>query len=160
MKYAARNNAEVAKVKERILKPYIKLIGEADKVYDEGLIVHLDLNSAYPAGIAATTPELSEFFVNEYNKKKNGDMSAKALLNYGIGAMQSLKLSGYRYPELSRRAIEWTRQQLEDMTVRILRIDPDSEIIAYNTDGMWVKFSSKISLMLLEEVAFGHELGQ
>ena len=88
-------------------------------------------------------------------------MSAKALLNYGIGAMQSLKLAGYRYPELSRRAIEWTRQQLEDMTVRILRIDPDSEIIAYNTDGMWVKFSSRISLMLLEEeVAFGHELGQ
>lgn len=160
-KYALKSNAEVAKVKETILKPYIKLVAEADKTYDEGLIIHLDLNSAYPAGIAATTPELAEFFNKEYKKKKEGDISAKALLNYGIGAMQSLKLSGYRYPELSRRAIQWTREQLEQMTEKILRIDPESEIIAYNTDGMWVKFSSKIPLLLLkEEMSFGHELGQ
>ena len=160
-KYAIKTNAEVAKVKAQILKPYIKLVAKADKIFEDGYIIHLDLNSAYPAGIAATTPELSDFFINEYKKKKNGDNSAKALLNYGIGAMQSLKLTGFRYPELSRRAIEWTRLQLEEMTKNIYKVDSDAQIIAYNTDGLWVKLSSKIALLILQEImSFGSELGQ
>lgn len=155
------NNADVAEVKKQIekpkicLAPVVKLLG--DHTFEAGedwTIFHLDIHSAYPAGIAATTPQLKDYFMKLYERKEAGDPDAKLIMNAGIGAMQSLKLSGRRYPELSRRAIEWTNKELERMT-SILHL-LNCSILAYNTDGIWV--ASRDGLPQLPDI--GPALGQ
>lgn len=138
--FALKENEEVEKVKAQIQKPRIELTihakpGVVFESDDTWTFFHLDIHSAYPAGIAATTPELKKYMETLYEQKEAGDPDAKMLLNAGIGAMQSLKLQGRRYPELSRRGIEWTNQELSRMAGELKK--RDCVILSYNTDGIW-----------------------
>lgn len=159
--FALTDNEQIAKVKENIEKPKIELtpltkgLKNFTFTSDDGwTIFHMDIHSAYPAGIAATTPVLKKYMEDLYWQKEAGDPDAKLLLNAGIGAMQSLKLVGRRYPELSRRAIEWTNQELKRMSNLLFLLD--CSILAYNTDGIWV--ASRNGLPKLH--AIGPGLGQ
>lgn len=159
--FALTDNNEVAEVKKLIEKPKIELSPLARMMKDftyeadeETTIFHLDIHSAYPAGVAATTPVLKKYMEDLYWAKEHGDPDAKLLLNAGIGAMQSLKITGRRYPELSRRGIAWTNAELNRMST-ILR-ELDCSILAYNTDGIWV--ISKNGLPKLN--CIGPNLGQ
>lgn len=159
--FALTDNNLIAEVKEKIEKPKIeltnvtKMLGNHTFVSDdEWTIFHMDIHSAYPAGVANTTPALKEYMEKLYKLKESGDPDAKLLLNAGIGAMQSLKLTGRRYPELSRRGIEWTNRELERMTATLESLG--CCILAYNTDGIWV--ASLNGLPKLD--CIGPELGQ
>lgn len=159
--FALTNNEDVAEVKKLIEKPKIELTrlakGLKDFTYttdEDWTIFHMDIHSAYPAGVAATTPALKKYMEDLYWEKEAGNADAKMLLNAGIGAMQSLKLTGRRYPELSRRAIEWTNRELE--RVSNILINLDCSILAYNTDGIWV--ASRNGLPKLN--CIGPNLGQ
>lgn len=159
--FALTDNEEVAEVKKLIEKPKIELtpLTKALKNFtfttdEDWTIFHMDIHSAYPAGVAATTPQLKKYMENLYWEKEAGDPDAKMLLNAGIGAMQSLKITGRRYPELSRRGIEWTNRELERVTNILINLD--CSILAYNTDGIWV--ASRSGLPKLN--CIGPNLGQ
>lgn len=136
--YAMRNNADVQAIKEQIQKPWIKLtqMGMIMRDLEIEHVYHIDIHSAYPAGLCATHPEFKEIYERHYKLRKENEIH-KAVLNYSIGAMQSLKIRGNRYPELSRDAINWTIAYLERMTKELR--DAGLCVLGYNTDGIFVR---------------------
>lgn len=140
-------------IKETIEKPFIFI---DSKYYDKTLynVHHIDFHSSYPAGLVNTHPEFRpvvEFFFK--NRKSRPEY--KAVLNYTIGMMQSLrnKIVNARYAILSRDAIKDNNDRIRDLLNKLL-LD-GYEIIGCNTDGIWYKGDT-----LYHGQGEGTELGQ
>lgn len=109
---------------------------------DENIIYdafHIDINSAYPAGVVATYPEkkqLVKFFNKHFNLRHEAPIH-KAVMNYAIGVTQSLKFLGPRYPELARAGIQWTVNKLLELTKKLEK--KGYRVLGYNTDGIFVQ---------------------
>ena len=135
--FAMSNNDEIATIKSTIPKYNIGLTEIGDLLRDQELenCFHIDINSAFPAGLVARHPEFGPFFNYHYERRKEGPLH-KAIMNYAIGAMQSLKIRGDRYPTLARDAIDWTNKQLKLLTKRLTA--KKYIVLGYNTDGIFV----------------------
>ena len=128
--YAINNGYEI---KKTINKPSISLYRDeyANKTFEH--VHHLDLNSAYPAGIVNSYPELGVTIQRIFEKRKtNKDL--KLALDSSIGYMQS-KYCKYKYAELSKAGINWCRSQVDNMCEYLW--ENDRQIILTNTDGIW-----------------------
>ena len=130
------DNDEIAKVKETIEKPLIQLSPVGNMLMDCELknVKHIDIHSAYPAFLCKKHPEFFEYF-NELYTQRKVHPEYKGYLNFCIGAMQSLKLSGRRYPELARDAINETKDYLLELTEQLRK--EGFSVIGYNTDGIF-----------------------
>lgn len=96
---------------------------------------HLDLNSAYMAGIAQNFPEMrytiERLYYGRHDKPVNKDV-----LNYAQGCFQSRKIvRDLRHCHIAKAGIDWTQahvlakaQELEEAHRRV---------IGFNTDGIW-----------------------
>jgi hypothetical protein len=155
--FALLTNKDVAEVKNRIPKPMIYLTNMGE--YTRGRTItnafHMDINSAFPAGVVATYPAFRHFFEKHY-KLRNEDPLHKAIMNFSIGASQSLKIRGYRYPELARAGIDWTNRKLLDLTQKLE--DKGYCVLGYNTDGIFVLRKKGMPIYTDEDE--GTELGQ
>lgn len=156
-KFAIIDNAEVAKIKETIPSVMIKLTPFGEMLRDVELenVVHIDINSAFPAGVVAKHPEFKEFF-NRHYELRHTDSIHKAVMNYAIGASQSLKIRGERYPELARDAIAWTNAELLRLTKNLEK--QSYNVIAYNTDGIF--YMKEPNMPLYTDKNEGLGLGQ
>lgn len=137
--YAKRTNAEVQEIKNQISKYRIELTDAGKQLVGTEIdnVYHIDIHSAFPAGLCATHPEFKPIYLKHYRQRKEDEIH-KAILNYSIGAMQSLKIRGNRYPELSRDAINWTNNYLNQLTKEIEGTGVLT-VIGYNTDGIFVR---------------------
>ena len=135
-KYELTDNDEIAEVKKTIEKPLIELTVVGKMLVDCELenVKHIDIHSAYPAFLCKKHPEFFDYFNELYQNRKLDD-KYKAYLNFCIGAMQSLKLSGRRYPELARDAINGTRKYLLELTEKLR--SKGFTVLGYNTDGIF-----------------------
>lgn len=130
--YAIENGEEI---KKEIPKPYI--------YFDEDIlnktlynVHHIDYHNSYPAGLVNTHPEFKpvvEFFYN--NRKDHPEF--KAVLNYTIGMMQSLKVKtvNARWAHLSRDAIQDNNQRIDNLATELVMTG--RKVIGENTDGIW-----------------------
>lgn len=135
-KYALTDNDDIAEVKKFIQKPLISLTSIGNLLKDTELknIKHLDIHSAYPAFLCKTYPEFYDYFHNLYIGRHEHP-EYKCYLNFCIGAMQSLKFSCKRYPELSRAGVNGTRNYILELTEKMRK--QGFSIIGYNTDGIF-----------------------
>lgn len=135
-KYALTNNDDIAKIKKFIQKPLISLTSIGNLLKDTELknIKHLDIHSAYPAFLCKTYPEFYDYFHNLY-VGRHEHPEYKCYLNFCIGAMQSLKILGRRYPELSKAGVNGTRNYILELTEKMRK--QGFSIIGYNTDGIF-----------------------
>ena len=135
-KYALTNNDEIAKIKETIEKPLISLTSFGNLFIDEEIenVKHLDIHSAYPAFLCKAHPEFYDYF-NELYVGRHDHPEYKSYLNFCIGAMQSLKIRGKRYPELSRAGVNGTRDYILELTEKMRK--QGFLVIGYNTDGIF-----------------------
>ena len=98
---------EIEKVKEKIERPLISLTDIGLSCIGKELtnVIHIDINSAFPAGVVESYPQTKEFFQHHFDNRKLHPES-KAIMNFSIGAAQSLKLRYLGvYPELARAGI-------------------------------------------------------
>lgn len=129
--YAIDNGAEI---KKEIEKTMIKLENPAVArlVWDN--VHHIDIHSAWPAGLVAMHPEFKPTIEMIYNKRKENSIY-KAVLNMSIGYMQSIHCCGARWAQLSRDAINYNNAVMRDLAQRLK--SSGRTILAYNTDGIW-----------------------
>lgn len=123
-------------VKQQIPKPRIEL---TNKAFTNIVITnahHIDLNTAYMAGIAKAFTELLPPIQYIYdNRKQPGNNGLyKAILNYSYGYMQSV-YHQYKHAHLSLEAHRYCHRMLDDISVQLR--EHGCSIIAYNTDGIW-----------------------
>lgn len=100
---------------------------------------HLDINSAYPAGLKESFPEFGPVIDWLYEKKKNSitkeeKSESKLILNSLIGKMQSDTIH-YMYAHMSRAAIEYCRNKLIKMRDYLRK--QGCSVVMFNTDGLW-----------------------
>ena len=140
-RFAVKTNKQVSEIKQTIPKTMIYLtdIGEILKDTELENVFHIDINSAFPAGVVATYPEFGSFFKKHYNLRHTEPIH-KAVMNFSIGAAQSLKIPGIRYPELARAGITWTNNQLIELTERLTKLK--YVVLGYNTDGLFIMKSN------------------
>lgn len=123
-------------VKALIEKPNIRLARQVYKDLTFYGVNHLDINSAYPAGLKEYRPEFGPIIDKWYKFKQEGHKEYKAKLNLLIGMSQS-KYVNYHYADMARYAIAWTNRKIEYWTKWLQ--DHDCVILLYNTDGIWFK---------------------
>lgn len=136
-KYAVTKE-EGMKIKETIPSALIDIFYLSDET-DAGIdnVFHLDFNSAYPSGLVVTHPEFRKTIERVYSQRKTNP-KFKAAMNLFIGCCQSPKNPwGAKWSQLSKDAIEWTRDQMIMLADRIRM--SGREVIGYNTDGIFVK---------------------
>lgn len=120
------------KSKEMIPTPLISIL-----VKDEELsnVHHIDFHNSYPAGLVNTHPEFRPVIEYFYNKRKE-DEKYKAVLNFSIGCMQSLKHPWKaQWAHLAKDAIEDNNKRLSHLAFQ-LEIN-GRKLIGFNTDGVW-----------------------
>lgn len=131
--YKIDNGAEI---KETIEKPLIIML-ETHEESDPGIenVHHIDFHNSFPAGLANTHPEFRPVVEYFYEKRKEDPVN-KAVLNYTIGWMQSLK-NGRKaeWAQLSRDAIADNNKRVNELAC-ILTVT-GHKIIGFNTDGIW-----------------------
>lgn len=123
-------------VKLTIESPMIEMLEYHDENHP-GLtnVHHIDFHNSYPAGLANTHPEFRPV-IEEFYALRKIDPMYKAVLNYTIGWMQSVK---------NNRKAEWAHLSRDAIADNNKRIDILScvleftgrKIIGYNTDGVW-----------------------
>lgn len=155
--FAISDNEEIKKIKNKIPKLKISLTTNGQLLVDLELknVAHIDINSAFPAGVVANHPEFKDFFTKHYNLRHT-DKIHKAVMNYAIGASQSLKIRGNRYPQLALDAITWTNRRLEELTESLR--NKGYTVLAYNTDGIF--YMKHPDQPLYTDRNEGTELGQ
>ena len=130
---------DAIKAKESIPKA---LIGPVNDFYVARTLehcYHLDINSAYPAGLKEAYPEFGPVIDDFYNKKKNSATKEeredyKLILNSLIGKMQSETIH-YQYAHMSKAAIEYCRNKLLQMKNYLAQ--QCCSVVMFNTDGLW-----------------------
>lgn len=131
--YKIENGAEV---KKDIPRPFIKMY-DLRTVDDKPLenVHHIDFHNSYPAGLANTHPEFRPVIEEFYSLRKH-DPVYKAVLNYTIGKMQSLKwYDKAEWAHLAKDAIEDNNNRILDLSLALEL--GGRKIIGYNTDGIW-----------------------
>ena len=101
-------------------------------------IHHIDIHSAYMAGIADSFPLLREPIEYIYNRRKEPGKSTtyKAILTHSFGYMQSeYSPVYYQLSHLSKSAMIWCRNQIIDLTKRLNQ--SGRKVLMRNTDGIW-----------------------
>ena len=105
---------------------------------------HLDLNSAYASKIVEEYPELKPMYDDLYHNRKENNGYYKHVLTNSIGCWQSEfcvdyksrhKSSPYAFANLSKIAVNGTRQEIEKL-VKALKRSGRIPILS-NTDGIW-----------------------
>ena len=134
--WAVRDNDELMRIKKTINPALICLtpMGTLLKNCELTNVNHIDIHSAYPAFLCKAHPEFYEYF-NELYEGRHAHTEYKCYLNYCVGAMQSPKISGNRYPELARDGINGTREYLLELTERMTK--KGFTVLGYNTDGIF-----------------------
>ena len=118
-------------VKKTIPSPKIDLVVCEDRTYYDAH--HIDLNSAYNAGMMEAFPVLEPAIREMYNKRKENEIY-KQVLNMTQGFMQS-ELCGFRFAHISKAGYDYTLRRLDELTKKL--VAADCRILAYNTDGIW-----------------------
>ena len=95
---------------------------------------HIDIHSAWPAGLVATHPEFKDAIKEIYRKRKTNPLY-KAVLNMSIGYMQSIDCCGARWAHFSRDAINYNNMIMRDLAKRLK--ESGRRVLCYNTDGIW-----------------------
>lgn len=111
---------------------------------------HLDVNSAFAAGIAEDFPELSEAIKWMYNRR-NENKNYKSYLVAAIGYFQS-RFCKFKYADLSKHARNNCNKYIRDLATKLE--NNGRKILLYNTDGIW--YSGE----MYHDENEGHELGQ
>lgn len=126
-------------VKASIKSPYIYTI---DNFYPEYLyfgyidkVNHIDIHEAYRAGLYEHHPELEPVF-NKIDEKYKEHGVNKDITNMSLGMFQS-KYIGYRLANLSKEAIEWTRDKVQAIASQIKKAG--GLILGFNTDGLFYR---------------------
>ena len=118
-------------VKQTIPAPRIELAVVEDRTYAKAH--HIDLNSAYNAGMMEAFPVLEPAIREMYNLRKvNKDY--KQVLNMTQGFMQS-ELCGFKYAPISKAGYIYTLRRLQELTNKL--VAKGCRILSYNTDGIW-----------------------
>lgn len=157
---------EGMKIKEQLPKPSIELAPHEpfgvrpEFIKDRTIrkVCHLDLNSAYPAGIVESYPEFKKMMEYLYNNRKKKPLY-KAVMNLTIGFFQS-KYCNYKYAKLSDSALTFTRTKVDTMVDNLIKLGYMP--LATNTDGVWY-IGSELTQDELKTVSndlLGTELGQ
>lgn len=94
---------------------------------------HIDLNSAFNAGMAEAFPILRPTIERMYAKRKENPIY-KDILNMTQGYFQS-EMVQYKYSHISKAGYEWTNKRLEELTTKL--VSSGRRILSYNTDGIW-----------------------
>lgn len=118
-------------IKMTIPSPRIDFVGIPGRTYYN--VHHIDLNSAFNAGMINSYPVLDKSVRRMYNKRKENP-HYKDVLNMTQGFMQS-RLCQYKYSHISKAGYVWTNQRIQDLS-EALKIT-GHRILAYNTDGIW-----------------------
>ena len=155
--YAVVDNEQVKAIKDMIPKPKINLTNYGELVKHQELhnVFHIDLHSAYPSGLVAVHPEFKEI-INKFYKERKTNEEYKAVLNYSIGTMQTLKFpKRKKYPQLALDAITWTNNKLDELTEKLK--SAGFSVIGYNTDGIFAQHKDGL---LYHDADEGDGLGQ
>ena len=131
--YEITNGAEV---KTEIPSPPIKMLVEHNED-DYGIdnVHHIDFHNSYPAGLANTHPEFRPVIEYFYEQRKVDPIN-KAVLNYTIGQMQSLKKDfGAKFAHLAKDAITDSHNRVYGVAMNIQL--SGRKVIGFNTDGVW-----------------------
>lgn len=133
--YKITNGRELKKDKN-FPKPFIKmnyLMSETDKPLEN--VHHIDFHNSYPAGLANTHPEFRPV-IEEFYSLRKVDPVYKAVLNYTIGKMQTVKWGAKaEWAHLAWDAIADNNDRILDMSLALEL--SGRKIIGYNTDGIW-----------------------
>lgn len=139
------------------IAPSMQINVKEEDIVDRELTIchHLDINSAYPAGVVKSYPEFKDMLEQIYNKRNSSRMVVrkmrisasesvemkislgewnKALMNLSIGFCQS-KWCAFKYANIAKAALRYTRDKVDDM-VDIL-VATGRIPLATNTDGIW-----------------------
>lgn len=168
--FLVKDNSEIIKFKEEHkdeLRIFITITPKAEinKTYYsffDDIIVHFDLNSAYPAAVKEAIPESAAYWDNLYELKQQGDELAKKRLNYPIGASYSLNIRGYRCPMIRYYAVTGCNRHLINLA-SVVNIF--GKVLLFNTDGFWAILNRKdinkiVAMANQRGETFGEGLGQ
>ena len=128
--YAIDNGQEV---NDSIQKPIIKMQSELYCNHTFNNVHHIDIHSAWPAGIAEAYPEMAITWNRIYNKRKENPIY-KQILNKSIGVMHS-SIRKWKWANLAKAGIEGCNIKIKALT-RALKAN-GNVILSYNTDGIW-----------------------
>ena len=133
-KYAVEDGS---RIKEQIEKPYICLtrFAKRDRTYFN--IFHLDFHNSYPGGLCNTHPEFRPVVEYFYDRRHSNDGRYKAVLNYTIGAFQSMSIQKARYAKLSRDAIKDNNDRIRKLCNEM--INKAYLPLMINVDGIWYR---------------------
>ena len=126
---------EGLEVKKTIPKPRIKCTVAPERIYTNAH--HIDLNSAYNAGMMEAFPVLEPAIRAMYNQRAIKPVF-KDVLNMTQGYMQSEKI-GYKFSHISKAGYVYTERRLDELTEAL--INSGRRILGYNTDGIWYQGS-------------------
>ena len=131
--YAIENGKEI---KGKIPSPYIQMNTRHEVLEN---VHHIDFHNSYPAGLCNTHPEFKPTIDRLYKLRKKYPIN-KAILNYGVGCMQSMKHPWHgKWAHLAKDAIEDNNRRIVLLTA-LLRTS-GHRIIGFNTDGIWYQGS-------------------
>lgn len=138
--YAIENGKDV---KDKIVKPYIKLADPriAGKTYYNAH--HIDINSSFLAGVACAHPELRPTIERIYDNRKSGseyqNKLYKAILTHSYGFFQSkfLRINNHPYAlaQFAKEALDFNNAVIDDLALKLEL--SGRQVLAYNTDGIW-----------------------
>lgn len=94
---------------------------------------HLDINSAFNAGMMKEFPVL-ESAIRYMYKMRKAEPAYKDVLNMTQGFMQS-KMVGFKYSHISKAGYVFTNKYIEELAQKMRH--SGLRILAYNTDGIW-----------------------
>lgn len=94
---------------------------------------HIDLNSAFQAGMSEAYPILRPTVERLFALRKTNPVY-KDILNMTQGFFQSEMVS-YKYSHISKAGYEWTNNKLQELTLKLT--SSGRRIVGYNTDGIW-----------------------
>ena len=119
-------------IKEQIPSPLIRVENAIpDRTYRNAH--HLDINSAYNAGMMKAFPVLEPAIRWMYNKRRE-NKQFKQVLNCTQGVMQS-KIVGYSFSHISKSGYEFTNNMILELAQKLK--DSGRRVLAFNTDGVW-----------------------
>lgn len=140
---------EGLEVKKTIPSPKIDLLVAPERTYYNAH--HMDLNSAFNAGMMKQFPQLETSVRRMYSKRKI-DKRYKDVLNMTQGVLQS-ELLQYRFSHISKAGYVFTNEQIELMSEKLR--NNGYRILSYNTDGIWYQGEKPY-----EDETFGKDIGQ
>ena len=136
---------------DQVEKP---MISGKEELFGQVLINchHLDINSAYPAGLVNAYPDLTNTFKYLFDTRKTNPEN-KLLMNRFIGVCHSVKWGQHaNYVDLAIAAKKWCNDYIKNY-INILE-GSGRKILAINTDGIWYQGE------IYHDENEGKELGQ